>query len=175
MEVQTLDKPAAGKNGGVGGLEPEAITIPLFKVDSVGGNGGHTDFDEPLSPRIRIVGLNVGWGEFIDYIQLVVNTGNDVLTLAKYGGLGGVPSTNPLQNGEYIHRVHVSYGELIDSLKFDVSGPSGERTLAFGNLSGGSHTYTFEIPGGTEICGFHGRYGQYLDSLGIYYRERASL
>jgi|GEM_PF-6814104 len=166
METQTQNRQATAEGGGV---TLEAIPVGTTRVDDI-GNGGNRRFDKPLSLKTRIVGMNVMSGDFVDSIQMVVNDGGEDLTLELYGGPKGKlrPLTLDRTKGEYIASIEVRYGEFIDSLTFNVPGRAPQK---FGG-SGGSNLFTLAGPPGTEVCGIHGWYGEFLNRLGIYYRER---
>jgi len=167
MEAQTQNRKTSDLDDGIG-LQ-EAIAVPRTKLSAVGGGGGNP-FDDPLGDTVRIAGLNVGSGQVVDSIQMVVKVGVETLTLQKRGGGGGTVRALDLLPGEFITKVEVNYGEVIDKVTFHIFGRA--VPVSFGGR-GGKFTFTLAGPDGTEVCGFHGRAGESIDCLGIYYRERA--
>jgi hypothetical protein len=157
-------------------------TTPQVQTDSVGGNGGST-FMQTCPPRTWLRGFETRDGDWIDAIALecaAPEESDGVLILGKpfgagvmYGGDGGSPDgqlcDNPKEGVGGVKLVegsnhYVSYiGLMCRSL-----------TDLFSRHEGGSMGYTWrrqeidiECPGGMMAYGIYGRYGVYLDRLGL--------
>ncbi|KAJ4773120.1 Carbonic anhydrase [Rhynchospora pubera] len=131
-----------------------------------GGLGGAPK-DMDINGISRIVKISVHHGDVIDAVTVrFVRNGREEST-EKWGGQGGILTEFNLQSTEYITSIKGHYGDyygvfVVKSLKFETNlgtfGPYGKE----GGIS-------FELPAiNGQIIGFHGRSGQFLDSLGVY-------
>jgi hypothetical protein len=147
----------------------------VTKSSEVGGNGG-TEFSQAFALPFRIREVRIGSQKLIDSLQLVVYAGpnNPFVELVKNGGSGGRIQSLNVDLGHYIESVDVRYGEVIDHLTFKIVGGAVPRYAEFGG-SGGQGNPPVTLGGDPrteEICGFFGKAGEFIDSIGVYIRKR---
>ncbi len=103
-------------------------------------------------------------GSLVDAIQCTWElTNGTTVTGAVHRGSGGSPTTFNLNEGEYINRIEVRSGSLIDSLTFYTSW--GNRYGPYGGTAGSQQT---PIVAAAPINGFFGRSGSLLDAFGAF-------
>jgi Jacalin-like lectin domain len=154
-------------------LNNEVLPPGVRKLDAIGGPGGDVEYGQALGYPFRIVEVRIGFEEVIDSLQpfVYIDPNNPLVGLAKYGGRGGTIKPLYVPLGEYIESVDVRYGEYINHLTFKIAGGGVPRFVSFGG-GGGDHDATFRAERLEEICGFHGKAGDYIDSIGVYIRTR---
>ena len=142
----------------------------------VGGPGG-VPFDDlkdlGLDPStMRIVGLIIRSGQFIDSITPIYLDGGGQLALPKHGGDGGLETRFGLRSGEFITEISGRSGEFVDSLTIETN--LGAR-IGLGGLGGGP-VEGYELPpdteGTQEVVALFGASGVFIDSIGIHTRQR---
>ena len=142
----------------------------------VGGPGG-APFDDlkdlGLDPAtMRIVGLIIRSGQFIDSITPIYLDGGGQLALPKHGGDGGLETRFGLRSGEFITEISGRSGEFVDSLTIETN--LGAR-IGLGGLGGGP-VEGYELPpdteGTQEVVALFGASGVFIDSIGIHTRQR---
>jgi hypothetical protein len=142
----------------------------------VGGPGGGpfddlTDLGLDAS-TMRIVGLVIRSGEYIDAIRPIYTDGSGKLELPKHGGEGGGEVSFGMRPGEFITEISGRSGEFVDSLTIETN--FGLR-VGFGGPGGGP-VEGYELPpdsaGTQEVVAFFGGSGEYLDRIGIHTRPR---
>ena len=148
----------------------------VSKSIQVGGTGGD-EYSQALGSPAKITTVRISSGDYIDSLQLVVDSGNgNVLELAKIGGGGGTLESFTLADDEFIENVYIRYDEFIDHLIFKISNGVEVRYAEFGG-DGGQGEQPVTLPSadtdGTKIiCGFFGTAGEFVDSIGVYTRNR---
>jgi Jacalin-like lectin domain len=154
-------------------LNNEVLPPGVTKLDAVGGPGGDGEYGQALGYPFRIREVRIGSKEVIDSLQpfVYVDPVHSLIELAKYGGGGGTIEHLDVPLGEYIGSVDVRYGKYIDGLTFTILGGGVPRYAHFGG-SGGNHSKTLSAGRLEEICGFHGKAGEFIDSIGVYIRPR---
>lgn len=143
----------------------------------VGGPGGHP-FDDLADlglngSTMRIAGLIIRSGKFIDGITPVYLDGNGQLALPKHGGDGGLETRIGLRPGEFITEISGKSGEFLDSLTVETN--LGAR-LGFGGPGGGpveGYEFPPETDGLQEVVAFFGASGQFIDRLAIHTRPHS--
>jgi hypothetical protein len=140
----------------------------------VGGPGG-APFDDLTDlgldgATIRIVGLIIRSGAFIDAITPIYLDGGGQLALPKHGGDGGLETRFGLRSGEFITEISGRSGQFVDSLTIETN--LGAR-IGFGG-SGGGPVEGYEFPPDTEspqeVVAFFGASGVFIDRIGIHTR-----
>ena len=147
---------------------------PVLKTRGEGNPNG-TVFDDVLNTTGAI--FNVRSFAIIsmyqvDYLQFVYQLDNGSLYRAPEHGDGIFnPDTIPLEDGEYIERIDGSTSfELINQLTFTLNSPNqpqnySKRIIGPYGSTIGKHNFTFE----GFMVGFHGKTGNLLQNLGVYY------
>jgi hypothetical protein len=140
----------------------------------IGGPGGAqfndlTDLGLDGS-TMRIAGLIIRSGDFIDGVTPIYLDGGGQLALPKHGGDGGLETRFGLRPGEFITEISGRSGEFVDSLTVETN--LGAR-IGFGG-SGGGPVEGYEVPpdtdGQQEVVAFFGASGTFIDSIGIHTR-----
>ena len=139
----------------------------IKKSNMVAGWGGMW-FDDLRNDIVGIRRITVWYGAQIDGIEIVyIKADGSTTEGIHHGGFGGtLVSSVDLDTDEYISKVEgFTDGFLIDRLGFIVKEASGEERKygLFGHT--GIDAYSFE----GHIVAFHGRAGNMLDGLGVYY------
>lgn len=141
----------------------------------VGGHGGHP-FDDAVDlglnvATMRIGGLIIRSGQFIDGITPIYLDEGGNLAFPKHGGDGGSETRFGLRPGEFITEISGRSGQFVDSLTVETN--LGSR-VGFGGLGGGpveGYEFPPEADGPQqEVFAFHGASGQFIDSIGIHTR-----
>ncbi len=142
---------------------PSYATETFSQFGPSGGHGGNR-FNDGARRGQKVKEVKVYSGALIDSIQ-VVYTGQTNQTFAgkKHGGSGGNLSVLRLAADEYITTIGGKYGNLVDSLYIKTN--KGQVKKWGG--SGGKVKFYYNVPPGTSICGFFGRAGKYVDSIGV--------
>jgi predicted flap endonuclease-1-like 5' DNA nuclease len=134
-----------------------------------GGNGGHEFIDYAAPAGATLCEIRINAGLYVDGIQLVYRDADGALVeLPHVGGKNGLHHTLTLDADEYVTGVSGRYGRYIDSIRFQTNKRS---TDSFGG-PGGSEEYHYEAAANSEVVGFAGRAGWYVDQLGVIVRER---
>ncbi|MDJ0716866.1 MAG: hypothetical protein QNJ54_22070 [Prochloraceae cyanobacterium] len=157
--------------------------MSITKENAVGGQGGFIDntekFEIVIESHHRITGLHVYSDLMLDGIGLIVNNESNVY---KEFRVKGKMTLIPIDRGkkEFIKQVHVYYGNVIDRIAFDIAGEEdddlndpnreGRWTQFYGRSRGGPNSKIFSAKPGEEICGFHGKKGVRVDTLGVFTR-----
>jgi hypothetical protein len=119
---------------------------------------------------IRIVGLIIRSGEYIDAITPIYLDGGGQLALPKHGGDGGLETRFGSRSGEFITEISGRSGLYLDSLTIQTN--LGAR-IGFGGPGGGP-VEGYELPPDTddpqEVVAFFGGSGVYIDRIGIHTR-----
>ncbi len=186
IRFQTVAAAATAPSWSPSGLHRDLATPPhrhqMGKGEQDGGlrtcwgpGGGPFDDlkDLGLDPStIRIVGLIIRSGQFIDAITPIYLDGDGQLALPKHGGDGGLETRFGLRSGEFITEISGRSGEFVDSLTIETN--LGAR-IGLGGLGGGP-VEGYEIPpdteGAQEVVAFFGASGDFIDSIGIHTRPR---
>jgi hypothetical protein len=147
----------------------------MAKYGPVGGDGGDAFDDQtqlgPDPATVRIIGLIVRSGKFVDSITPIYQDGTGKVRVVQHGGDGG--DRHPpvdLAPGEFITEISGRSGQFVDSLTLETS--LGQR-LSFGGSGGGpveGYEFPPETDGPQEVVAFHGGATQFLDRIGIYTR-----
>jgi hypothetical protein len=132
------------------------------------GNGGQEFDDTKFIPaHARITAVHVRSGTSLDLIRFITSEGEG----PQHGGDGGQFHSIELANDEYISEAQVSYGGMVDSVKFKIR-KKGSNTVReterFGNES--TDTVVITAPEGYEIFGARGRSGIKIDRLDFCFR-----
>lgn len=140
-----------------------AVSETFTFVGPSGGVGGNF-YSAPQTGGWQLSEIRVRSGAFIDGIQLVyVDVIGQKHTMQHHGGNGGHLDVFKLNPGEYVTRVTGKYGRFVDSLTIATN---QGRIKGWGGGGGSAH-YTYSSPPGTQIHGFFGGAGQYVDSIGV--------
>jgi hypothetical protein len=140
----------------------------------VGGPGGGA-FDDLTdlglnASTMRIAGLIIRSGQFVEGITPIYLDGDGQLALPNHGGDGGLEMRLGLRPNEFITEISGRSGEFLDSLTLETN--LGAR-IGFGGPGGGP-VEGYELPpdtdGQQEVVAFFGGSGQFIDRLGIHTR-----
>jgi Jacalin-like lectin domain len=143
--------------------------MSVSKCGYSGGTGGQEFSDDALPDSSKVIQVKIRSGELLDAIQIVHETNNGIRhPMPLHGGNGGEQQDFLLDEDEFITGVTGRFGNGVDSIQFITN---KQRSSVFGG-SGGSATYTYEAPQGTEVVGFFGRSGATIDALGIVLRAK---
>lgn len=145
------------------------------KLAPCGGEGGH-EWDDDVYQGIRKVYVGQAFTR-ITYVKFeYVKEDGEVVT-REYGTISFQPEEFSLDPDEHIievqgrcHRLDVK--EVITALFFKTS--KGKMSPVFGPkklLNGFAGTEFLFYDGGNKIVGFHGRSGNALDALGVYFAQ----
>lgn len=134
-----------------------------------GGHGGHEFQGYAVPAGAQVAEIRVNAGLYIDGLQLVYRDANGAtIEMDHVGGHSGLHHAVTLEAGEYLTGVSGRCGRYIDSIRFHTN---LRTTDQFGG-PGGEDEYRFEVAAGSEIVGFVGRAGWFVDQLGAIVRER---
>ena len=134
-------------------------TGPVFGTPAAG-----TAFTDAAAGPLT--GVNLRGGGWLDSIQGVNASG----PLAIHGGTGGSAATFTVPAGQYLVRIFgVAGGSAIAQISFvtntgQVFGPYGLDQYQTSNTP-----FDYTVPSGTQMVGFTGSAGQYLNALGVLY------
>jgi hypothetical protein len=128
----------------------------------VGGGGGTISFSDTPQIDFKISAIRIHAGRFIDSIQVIYNTPYGIQNSNKNGGPEGSEFVFYLNPNEYITGISIRHGDFIDALRFFTN----LRSSALYGGSGGVET-NIQAPPRYHIVGFYGKYGAYLDSIGV--------
>lgn len=161
-------------------LSPASGT-ELSRCGPTGGVGGRTFNDATLfrkRPDLKVARVVVHADRFVDSISVdYLASDGQLISGPQHGGDGGVEQELTLHPREYITAVSGLYGTLVD--RIEISTNRRKRALAAGanfrpfeprSPFGGF--YRYEAPEGTEIVGFFGNSGTFVDTIGVFYRAR---
>lgn len=129
--------------------------------DTHGGPGGGP-FSDDLTQIIRLAGFNIRSGIYVDAIQpIFLRCGGDQVAGEWHGGGGGNEQNVIFADGEAIERVDGRSGSYVDQLTFKTN----KKTYGpYGGNGGGP--FSEELL--TDVGGFFGRSGVYLDQVGFF-------
>jgi len=159
----------------LGNTQSYAIDVDCGPSGGYGGN----PFHDASSGAIRITAVKVNSGAYIDSIQIIYlksahspRPGMPTMVLPvaqpKHGGEGGNLSTMELDADEYITSVGGKYGKYIDS--FYIKTNKGKIKKWGG--PGGTVNFSYNVPDDhTQIIGFLGQSGKYVDAIGVIMRS----
>lgn len=132
-------------------------------VGDRGLNGAETSAIFHLGPAL--VGIRVHYGAYLDGIAFLFANG----TQSVFGhARGGNERKIDLGPNERVARFLVGAGAWID--RIDVQTTKGRSTGWCGGSGGNVHI--LEAPQGYELIGIHGTVGDWLDSVGVMYKEK---
>ena len=138
-----------------------------------GGGGGSAFADGNIGTGTVVTSVLVRNGSYIDALQLVLQTsGGQTITSPQHGKDGGHLDVFPLSANEYLTSIEGRFGDYVDSMTLVTN--TGRRSPAFGGGGGSKGSYVFQVPDGFEIIGFAGRAGDYIDQIGIAFRQRGT-
>ena len=83
-----------------------------------------------------------------------------------HGDRSGGDGSFSLDDGEFVTKIHVCSGSLVDSLIFTTN--KGKTSIKYGG-GGGSACLDVEAPEGTGLMAFYGRSAGALDNIGFYF------
>lgn len=139
-----------------------------FACGPSGGSGGDWFGDEVPADGVGVTQILVWHGDYIDAIQLRYSDGT---TTPKHGGSGGNVTTFALGPEEFIFVLSGEYGDYVNSLSVSTNVQTFPRVGG----NGGNKPYIYDVPQNTEVIGFIGASGSYLDALGIVGRTRFAI
>ncbi len=114
--------------------------------------------------------VKVGCGRYIDSLQLFFSTGsNNLISGPKAGGDGGCGYMWTVPNEQYVIKVILKTGGLVDSIQFVTN--TGLCSPKFGGMGGNEKV--INVPEGSRIVGFFGRCGKLLVKVGFVFGSRA--
>lgn len=133
-------------------------TSPIF-----GGNGGMHRIEEFNNVK-KLCRIEARGGCLVDSLMFTwLLDDNEKVTGTYFGGNGGSgPSILELDDNEYITKINIRSGRLIDSLEFITS---KGNSMAVGGTGGSLNQII--IPSGNKIVGFSISSGIYVDSFGV--------
>ena len=142
----------------------------IEKTKVFGGRGGSAWDDGILTHSPAIVGvrsISIRHGNQVDSIQVTyLLADGTTYTAGKHGGRGGSPSSFTLAEDEMITRIEGKTNNvLVDQVTFITKKADG-TTKQYGPYGKTGQT-PFSVDG--YVVGFHGRAGNLLDGLGVYY------
>src|SRR5262245_30090901 len=143
--------------------------MKTYKLGSSGGTSSGNDYaDDAIRVNESVVEVRVWHGKYIDGIQVVYQTPQGSRhELPAHGGQGGRLEIFTLDADEYITGICRKYAKYLGSLQIITN----KQPSTFFGEGGGGAEYCYQVPDGSEIIGFWGRNGQYLDSVGILARS----
>jgi hypothetical protein len=133
----------------------------MAEIIPVGSNSGITRKD-PVDGVEKIIVVLISAGVLIDFLQLIVQKGNDLLVLSHHGGDGGHLTPFLLASDEYLTGITGRYGIYIDSMVLQTNKRTSQR---FGG-SGGDKEYSIQAKRGEQIIGLWCRSDIYIDAIG---------
>jgi hypothetical protein len=145
---------------------PRRQAIQANEAAMAGGRGGSPFSDEEIPAGARISEIRVRSGRNVDSIQAVYTLQNGRSIEGRvHGGTSGNIQTFRLDSDEYIIGISGRCGDFVDSIIIETN---KRRSPTFGG-PGGDRSYSIEVPGGSQVIGFTGRAGGYLDAIGVNY------
>lgn len=130
------------------------------------GSGGGISFKDDFTQMKKIIGFYIRSGDWIDSIGLKYEDDDGTPQLTDlHGGAGGRERTEDFDQNEYIIRIFGTYRTFVNSLCIVTNLNKTYETIP--RTSG--QEFNFKAPEGYQICGFHGRCGNFLDSIGVYF------
>ncbi|HEX8238491.1 MAG TPA: jacalin-like lectin [Allosphingosinicella sp.] len=142
----------------------------MFKTTSFGGGGGAAfDDAQGASPPAAILRLAVRSGSYVDQLRATYRLANGDGASPSHGGNGGSPASIDFLPNEKIIGVEGRSGAYVDQIAFltaVVYGGGDPPLLRTHGPYGGGGGSPFKVWG--EVVGFHGRSGDFLDSVGFY-------
>ena len=137
------------------------VFIPYKKSKMVGGSGG-LEFSDNLTQTVRIVSISVRHGTVVDAIQTTwLLTDGTQIKGERHGGGGGEEAIIKFASDEHIVTIQGRSGSLIDSLTITTN------KKAYGPYGGNGGAPFGPIPA-EGVGGFFGRFGAYLDAIGVF-------
>jgi hypothetical protein len=157
------------KNKATLDLAQEQGSSQIIEEESSGGKGGKPFHETIPSSAVQVVGVNVWGGKFIDAIQFIwKNAQGERIEGEKWGGGGGTQCIQlELKDDQYIKSITGKYGRNIDKLVIERS--DGSKATCGGG--GGQTAFEFIAPEGKAIWGVFGRSGNFLDAIGVLYKD----
>jgi hypothetical protein len=151
------------------------ITQSLQHAGPSGWGGGEAFNDYDVIGSNTIQEVRIHSGNYIDSIEVIYSNRQIDTTVpsnqnsqgGKHGGEGGNLSILRLQPDEYITKVGGRHGSFIDSLYFETS--AGQTLVA--GAEGGELNFLFETAQNSQIQGFFGQAGMYIDAIGVIFRS----
>ena len=145
-----------------------AFVAPSIWADTIQGpscgQGGSAFSDDAVPEGARVVRINIRHGDYIDAIQTeLIGVDGKMVTMPLHGGNGGTPTDFTLDTGEYITDITGKCGSYLDSLQIHTN----KRTSQVFGGPGGASSYQYSVNGSSQIIGFFGRSGKYVDGIGI--------
>lgn len=140
-----------------------AIPAAPFVIGKSGGMGGRY-FDTGVFPdNAALRQIHIRYGDYINAIGVSYEM-PDLTThdLPIRGGKEGKLARCDLRRGEYVTRISGRYGKYVDSLVIHTNLRPPRR---YGG-SGGTVAFQYDTPPGFEVCGFGGKSGDNLHSIG---------
>lgn len=130
-----------------------------------GGRGGKPFQEEAPKNAVQVSAVYVWGGQFIDAMQFVWKDEQGArIEGKKWGGnKGGICIQLEINEGQYIKSITGKYGKTLESIVIERS--DGYKVFCGGG--GGKEAFSLVAPEGKAIWSFFGRYGDYLDALGV--------
>ncbi len=152
-------------------------------IDGPYGNGGSNDYsDESTASNSdnHLDSIEVWNGKYVDGFQCtyVNSQGHKIQTGQRGCGHDPLPGSETfiIAEDDYITRVDLTYGNWMNTLQFTTNNNS--QSPVYGGHGpqdpGELAKHTIVVPDLYECCGFVGKYGVYLNSLGVIYRQRVT-
>jgi hypothetical protein len=141
-----------------------AGTVPYQQTPLYGGSGGNPFSAEDIPSGARIAEIRISAGDRIDSVQMIYDLPDgSTVEGQRRGGSGGRQRIFRLDSDEYITGISGRYGTVVYSLQIQTN----KKTSPLYGGSGGSDTFRIEVPSGSQVVGFVGRAGQYIDAIGL--------
>ena len=144
----------------------QKATRDSFLISQSGGPGGNP-FSITAGQGDQITSITIYSGNVVDAISVTYASSSQ----QKKGGIRGHQCPVRILSNEYIKTVKVKYGNVVDSITFGLAQKGSNRITNWTTCGGrgGFRTSTYTAPNGQAIVGFHGREGNVIDSIGVYY------
>ena len=132
----------------------------------VGGNGG-AEFERLMPPGATISNINVYHGQYVDGFEIVYRDRKGNKGSFRQGSIRPNPYRYDLDKGVTITGISGRAGQFVDSIRFHFS--DGSKTQLCGGNGGGDYFIT--VPAKASAVGFYGKSGEYVDSIGIVFKQ----
>src|SRR5262245_47496216 len=158
-----------------GGLILHSLGLRRIISSGLAGGPGGRRFQDFVDDSFEVAEVNIWGGFFIDAVQFIYRSRYNPGQVSgpKHGGPGGTLS-EPLglnlwlQPGEYITEISGRFGNFVDPLQIRTNVRLYNRCGG----QGGGQDYQFLTPENFEVIGWLGASGDYVDAIGVLWRER---
>lgn len=132
------------------------------------GGGGGNYFEDQIPMGSNITEVQIRRGVYVDAIQILYQSGGQIMSLPRRGGPGGGFYRFILHPGEFITGIRGRHGAFLYSI---IICTNMRESPQYGGFEGGVPYQAYASPGHV-VAGFFGRSGLYVDAIGIITRPR---